>query len=158
MKKYELVGEFEFFGRKFFQIKALISFGNVEAGELGGYIEKEDNLDMSGNAWVYYNAKVYGNAKVSDNARVSGNAMVYGNARVYGNAHIMWISKIGSCFRTLTIFKTEDGFKLTTGCFIGTFEQFKEAVSRKKEDDEYRKEYESLYALIELKFNKYLAP
>ena len=139
MKKYELVGEFEFFGRKFFQIQALISFGNVEAGELGGYIEKEDNLDMYGNAWVY------------------GNARVYGNALVYGDAHIMWISKIGSCFRTLTIFKTENGFKLTTGCFIGTFEQFKEAVSRKKEDDEYRKEYEALYPLIELKFNKYLA-
>ena len=133
MKKYELVGEFEFFGIKFFQIKALISFGNVDAGELGGYIEKEDNLDMSGNAWVS------------------------GNALVYGDAHIMWVNKIGSCFRTLTIFKTENGFKLTTGCFIGTFEQFKEAVSRKKEDDEYRKEYEALYHLIELKFNKYLA-
>ena len=49
------------------------------------------------------------------------------------------------------------GFKLTTGCFIGTFEQFKEAVSKKKEEDEYRKEYEALYPLIELRFSKFLA-
>ena len=148
MKKYELVGEFEFFGRKFFQIKALVSFGDVEAGELGGYIEKEDNLDMHGDAWVYGDARVYGNAQVY------GDAWVYGDAMVYGDAHIMWVSKIGSSFRTLTIFKTEDSFKLTTGCFIGTFEEFKEAVSKKDKNDKYRKEYEALYGLIELKFKK----
>ena len=76
----------------------------VKAGDLGGYIEKEDNL--SGNAWVSGDAFVYGNAKVSgdalvcDNAFVSGNAFVcgnalvsghawvYGNAEVYGNAKV----------------------------------------------------------------------
>lgn len=45
MKKYELTAEFiEQWGKKLFRIKALISFGSVEAGELGGYVEKEDNL------------------------------------------------------------------------------------------------------------------
>lgn len=45
MKKYELTAEFiEKWGKKLFRIKALISFGSVEAGELGGYVEKEDNL------------------------------------------------------------------------------------------------------------------
>lgn len=40
MNKYELTGTFKinFFGKKVFQIKALISFGNVKAGDLGGYI------------------------------------------------------------------------------------------------------------------------
>ena len=42
----------------------------ISTGELGGYIEKESNLDQYGNAWVYGNAQVY------DNAWVSGNAVV----------------------------------------------------------------------------------
>ena len=107
MKKYELTAEFiEKWGKKLFRIKALISFGSVEAGELGGYIEKEDNLahdgnawvsgdarvsgdaEVSGNAWVYGNAEVSGDARVSGNARVYGNARVSGDARVYGNAWV----------------------------------------------------------------------
>ena len=101
MKKFELTNEFvTFLGKKLFRIKALISFGNVKEGELGGYVEKEENLSNDGNAWVYGDARVYGNAEVSGDARVygnarvfgdaevSGNARVFGNARVYGNAEV----------------------------------------------------------------------
>ena len=95
MKKFELTTEsITFLGRTLFRIKALISFGNVKAGELGGYIEKEGNLSHEGNAWVYGDAKVYGdawvcgNAEVCGDARVSDNAWVYGNARVCGNARV----------------------------------------------------------------------
>ena len=91
MKKYELTAETKvnFLGKTLFRIKALVSFGNVEAGELGGYIEKEENLSHYGNAWVSGNARVSGNAEVCGNARVCGNAEVCGNARVCGNA---WVS------------------------------------------------------------------
>ena len=79
--KFELTDtSIEFLGIKLFQIRALKSFGSVEKGELGGYIEKLENISMSGNAWVYGNARVYGDA------RVSGNALVYGDAWVYGDA------------------------------------------------------------------------
>ena len=89
MKKYELTTEFiTFLGRKLFRVKALVSFGDVEAGELGGYIEKESNLDQNGNAWVYGDAQVGGDARVSGNAWVYGDAQVYGNAWVYGNAQV----------------------------------------------------------------------
>ena len=95
MKKYELTAEFiEQWGKKLFRIKALISFGSVEAGELGGYVEKEDNLAQDGDAWVYGNARVcddawvYGNAEVYGNAWVCDDAWVCGNARVYGNAEV----------------------------------------------------------------------
>ncbi len=65
MEKFELTTNTKmYFGKKLFQIKALVSFGNVKEGELGGYIEKEENLDHDGNAWVYSNAEVYGNARV----------------------------------------------------------------------------------------------
>ncbi len=87
MKKFELTTNTKmFFGRKLFQIKALVSFGDVKEGDLGGYIEKEGNLDHDGNAWVSGNACVYGNAWVYGNAMVYGDAWVSGNARVYGNA------------------------------------------------------------------------
>ena len=75
MKKYELTGDCKvFMGRKLFRIRALISFGDVDAGDVGGYVEKEENLSQDGDAWVYENAKVYGNAKVYENAKVCGNA------------------------------------------------------------------------------------
>ena len=85
-KKYELLNTdtIEFGGITLFRIKALISFGNVKKGELGGYVEKEGNLCHSGNAWVSDNAKVYGNAEVTGDARVSGDAWVSGDARVTG--------------------------------------------------------------------------
>ena len=89
MKKFELTTDTKMrFGKKLFRIKALISFGNVRAGDVGGYIEKEENLSQYGNAWVYGDARVYGNARVSGDARVYGNAEVYGNARVCGNAEV----------------------------------------------------------------------
>lgn len=90
MKKFELTSETKVvFGRTLYRIKALVKFGNVDAGELGGWVEKEENLSQSGNAWVSGDAWVYGNARVSGDAEVSGNARVYGNAEVSGDA---WVS------------------------------------------------------------------
>ena len=88
-KKFELTTDTKIhFGRKLFRIKALISFGNVNAGDLGGYVESEKNLSQSGDAWVYGDAEVCGDAWVYGNARVCGDAWVYGNARVYGDAWV----------------------------------------------------------------------
>ena len=89
-KKYELMldNKIEHEGRTLYRIKALKDFGNVKAGELGGYIQNEDNLSHDLNCWVYSNAKVFDNAKVYDNAKIYGSAFVCGNAKVYGYAHI----------------------------------------------------------------------
>ena len=91
MRKFELTENFKVnaFGVKLFQIKAVRSFASVSEGELGGYVEKEGNLDHDGDAWVSGDARVYGNARVSGDALVYGNARVYGDAWVYGNA---WVS------------------------------------------------------------------
>ncbi len=93
MKKYETVIESRTQFQKetgetieLYRIRALTSFADVQAGELGGYIEKEDNLSQEGTAWVHGDAKVYGDARVSGNANVHGEAEVYGNARMYGSA------------------------------------------------------------------------
>ena len=89
MKKFELTGEFKIlFGRKLFRIRALVKFRDVESGDLGGYVEKEENLSHDGDAWVCGDAQVYGNARVYGDAQVCGNAWVYGDARVCGDARV----------------------------------------------------------------------
>lgn len=89
MKKFELTTDFITIGsKKLFRIKALVNFGNIREGELGGYIEKVENLSQDGDAWVYDNAMVYGDAMVYGNARVYGNAKISGDARVHGNAWV----------------------------------------------------------------------
>ncbi|WP_078705326.1 dATP/dGTP diphosphohydrolase domain-containing protein [Bartonella sp. WD16.2] len=96
-KKYELTEESKEvhilrFGRKYihtlYRIRALRNFGNVKAGDLGGFIEKEDNLSHYGDCWVGGYAEVYDNAWMHGDALVSGCAEVYDNARVYGDALI----------------------------------------------------------------------
>ena len=87
--KYRLTDETkEFYGRILHRIEAIETFGNVEAGEKGGWIEKEENLSQEGLCWVCGDAQVYGNALVYDNAWVYGDAQVYGNAQVYCDARV----------------------------------------------------------------------
>lgn len=137
MKKYELTTNTKMhLGRKLFQIKALVSFGGVEKGDLGGYIEKEDNLEHSGNAWVSGDALVYGNA------RVSGNASVYGNALVNNASDCICFKGFGSCCRTTTMFRTKNGDILVKcGCFEGNLEEFEAKVKETHGSSKYAKEY-----------------
>lgn len=66
----------------------------VNKGDLGGYIEKEENLSHEGGCWVFHKARVYGNAQVLENAclynlaNVFGNAVVKGYARLLGSAYV----------------------------------------------------------------------
>ena len=88
-KKFELtenyvVNELE---TKLYQIKCIKTFKYAKEGELGGYIEKEENLSQEGDAWVY------------DNARVSGNAMVYGDACLKSDADHCGFDCFGSSNR-----------------------------------------------------------
>ena len=69
-KKYEMLQDqtIEWCGRTLYRIRALRDFGNVRAGDVGGYIECERNLSQDGNAWVCGDARVYGNTLVCGNA------------------------------------------------------------------------------------------
>lgn len=162
MKKFELTSEFvTFLGKTLFRIKALVSFGDVAEGELGGFIERENNLDQSGDAWVYGNAQVYGDAQVYGNARVYGDAQVSGNAQVYGDA---WVQNCRdysatSCFgsenRTTTFFRTKDGgISVRCGCFYGTLREFGEKVKERHGDSRLAKEYLMLADLMKFRLSK----
>lgn len=76
-------------GIKFNRIRALKNFGDVRAGDLGGYIQREYNLSQEGNSWIYDKSIVYQHAKVSDNAKIKGECFVSSNARIKDNAIIM---------------------------------------------------------------------
>ena len=152
-KKYELTGEFieHWSGKKLYRIKALVTFGTVVAGQLGGFVESEKNLDqsLSGNAWVYDDAWVYGNAWVYGDAWVHGNARVYCDAWVRSYAviserkMIFWATNVGSENGTLTVFNGKDGLIVTRGCFTGTVDEFL-AKSAEVHDDKTKREYQLL--------------
>lgn len=156
MKKFELTSEFvTFLGKKLFRIKALVAFGGVKEGELGGFVEKEENLDQSGDAWVYGNALVSGDAQVYGDARVSGNAWVYGNAWVQCCRDYSATSCFGSENRTTTFFRTKDnGISVRCGCFYGTLEEFREKVKERHGDSRLAKEYLMLADLMEFRLSK----
>ena len=168
MKKYELTTEYKEIGNiKLFRVKALTSFGNVQAGELGGYIEKEDNLSQDGNAKVRGNARVDGNAKVSGNARVDGDAEVSGNARVDGDAEVSGNAKVrgnedyttikgfGRECRSTTFFRQEDGsIGVVCGCFYGTLDEFRKKVRETHGESKYAKEYLMIADLMEMHFDR----
>ena len=118
-KKYELTDEtIEVKGHTLHRIRALREFptndyqSSVEKGELGGFVESEDNLSQSDYSWLFDNAKSYGNARVKDGAfatdeaeicdnasltqyaEIHGNAVLRGNARVSGNAYVWGSAEI----------------------------------------------------------------
>ena len=149
MKKFKLTSEFivDISGVKLFRIKALIEFGNVKAGDLGGYIEKEKNLSHMGNAWVSGNAQVFGNA------RVSGDAQVFGDARVSGDKDYAYAHGFGFCNRTTTFFRLKDGdVGVRCGCFYGTLAQFRDNVCETHGETKKAQEYLMLADLMDFRF------
>ena len=143
MKKFELTGEFitNIFGKKLFRIRALVAFGNVEAGEFGGYVEKEENLSDDGNAWVSGDAQVYGNAWVS------------GDAQVCGNEDLIQITGLGTVHRTTTAFRTPKGIFVSCGCFYGDLDSFRKQVKRTR-GGKVEQEYLAFADLIDIYFDK----
>lgn len=93
--KFELTNEtIEFKGRTLHRIRALKTFSNVRKGDLGGWLEKEENLSQEGNCWIYDNAKVYDDARVRSDAIICNHAEIYDNAFIDGTAMIQKHSKV----------------------------------------------------------------
>ena len=148
-KKFELTDNFVInaFGIKLFQIKCTKSFKYANEGDLGGYVEKEDNLSQSGDAWVSVDARVSGNAWVS------GDAQEYGNARVENNHMHCGFDCFGSCNRHTHAYKTKGNkVEITCGCFRGSLEEFEKKVEETHKGTIYEKQYKAIINLIKIKF------
>ena len=107
-RKYELTDETIICdGRTLYRIKAVRDFGVVKAGDLGGFIEREENLSHEGDCWVGGNAKAYGDSKVEgdalmcdysvakdhavigDNSLIEDYAVIGDNSLIFKNAHVV---------------------------------------------------------------------
>ena len=87
---------------KLYRIQALKTFTKpggcnpvVHVGELGGYVEVEDNLSQDGNCWLFDKARVKDGGKVLDDAIVYDKCLVSRNAIVRGSSVVG-----GHCFIT----------------------------------------------------------
>ena len=126
MNKYEMLYEdkIKIGGHTLYRIKALKDFGNVKAGDLGGYIERKENLSQEGNCWVGDSARVFDNAKVRE------------------ISDVLCISPIGSRNDVTTFFKTKDGgICVKCGCFTGTIDNFLGAVEETHSENKHAKAY-----------------
>lgn len=128
MKKYELTDETkEIGGRILHRIKALIDLFGAKAGDLGGWIEKEENLSQEGQCWVSNNACVFGNAKVYNNACVHGDARVFGdacifdNARVFGSACVSGNTHVSGCACISGNVRVRDNAKVFGDAYISDY-------------------------------------
>lgn len=142
-KKFELTDKFVFntFGIKLFQIKCTKSFKYAKEGDLGGYVEKDENLDQESDAWVYGNAQVYGDARVS------------GDADIENDNNHCGFDCFGSCNRHTHAYLTKDNkVEITCGCFRGSIEEFEKKVEKTHSGTIYEKQYKAIINVIKIKF------
>lgn len=87
-KKYKLTRETTTLsnGKVLHRIVALRSFNGIHAGDLGGFVESEDNLSHIGNCWIFNDAMAYDNSRVGQDARLYGKAKIYESAMITGYA------------------------------------------------------------------------
>ena len=137
MKKYEFTGEtLDWYNRILHRIRALKDFGNVKAGDIGGWIEKEENLAHEGDCWVYGSAKVYGSAIIEE------------------TKDYMTAGPIGSRDDVTTAFRTLNGARIKCGCFYGNIEEFEEKIKGTHGDNKHAKEYLALAELLKIRFGE----
>jgi len=159
MKKYEFTGETKeirllFRTATLHRIRATVAFGIVEVGDLGGWIEKEENLSHEGKAWVCGDAKVWGNAEVWGNAKVCGDAEVCGDAKVFSASHVLVIGAIGSRNDFTTFYRDKDNeITVKCGCFLGKIDRFLEKVTQTHGDSKYALVYRAAVEVAKLQID-----
>ena len=147
MKKYEFTGETKeirllFRTATLHRIRATVAFGIVEVGDLGGWIEKEENLSHEGKAWVWGNAEVWGNAKV------------WGDAEVFSASHVLVIGAIGSRNDFTTFYRDKDNeITVKCGCFLGKIDRFLEKVTQTHGDSKYALVYRAAVEVAKLQID-----
>ena len=141
MKKYEFTGETKeirllFRTATLHRIRATVAFGIVEVGDLGGWIEKEENLSHEGKAWV------------------CGDAEVWGNAKVFSASHVLVIGAIGSRNDFTTFYRDKDNeITVKCGCFLGKIDRFLEKVTQTHGDSKYALVYRAAVEVAKLQID-----
>ena len=143
-KKFEFTGEtktIQLVSRTvtLHRIRAVAEFGLIKVGDIGGWLEKEENLSQEGESWVYGDAEVYGNARV------------YGNAKVFSASHVMVIGAIGSRSDFTTFYRGKDQqIMVKCGCFNGNIDEFINKVQETHGDNKYALAYRAAVEVAKL--------
>ena len=106
-RKYELTNiSMEFGIKTLYRIRALKDFSDVKVGDLGGWVQSEDNLSQKGECWIYDEAKCMDNARMYDNSKMfdntemfddsamyeysvmNGYSIIFGNSEMYGDSEM----------------------------------------------------------------------
>lgn len=138
MKKYEFTGETKQINTisgtvTLHRIKASVAFDNIKSGDIGGWIEKKENLSHDGNA------------------RVSGNAQVSGDAQVYSSKHVLLVGPIGSRDDYTTFFRNRNrGISVSCGCFLGEIDKLIEKVIETHGENKHASVYRAAAELAKL--------
>lgn len=135
MKKYEFTGEtrqINIINRTvtLHRIKASVTFGDIKSGDIGGWIEREENLSHDGDAWVF------------------------GDARVYSSKHVLLVGPIGSRNDYTTFFRNRNrGISVLCGCFLGEIDKFIEKVIETHGENKYASVYRAAAELAKLQID-----
>ena len=136
-KKYILTEETkEVGGHILHKIQAVRDFGDVQKGDLGGWVESEENLSHDGDCWISGNGRVSGDGRVSSNARIGVNAYISSPRSYFVQG------PIGSRDDCLTCYLDKDKkIYAVTGCFSGTLEEFEKKVKETHGSNKHAKQY-----------------
>ena len=146
MQKYILIQENKIYYNNvtLYQILALRDFANVKKGNLGGFIENENNLSHDGDCWVYRKASVLGNVKVTGNTKVKKGYHLVDNQEIINKLEKQQLksAKLGGYL----------------GGYFGSFEQMEQEIQEYKERQiEQEKEMKAEFNQeINDLFNKYI--
>lgn len=135
-----------------------IPFHGVKVGDIGGWIEKPNNLQddawvtgylygdavacdnaliegmvfdnafVQRNAVIQENAKVYGNANIGGDAMICDHAVVCGDARVSDNARVMGYAGVSGNARVYNSARISDFVHVTGRAYIGGDVRLKDKV------------------------------
>ena len=135
MKKYEFTGETKQISTingtvTLHRIKASAAFGNIKSGDIGGWIEKKENLSHNGDAWVF------------------------DDARVYSSKHVLLVGPIGSRNDHTTFFRNRNrGISVSCGCFLGEIDKFIEKVIETHGENKHASVYRAAAELAKLQID-----
>lgn len=81
--------------KKVFRVQALKDFNDVKAGDLGGYVESEENISFKpgDHSWVYDDSIVHGDGRVEKDSVVYKNTEVK-DSRITNGSNVSHDSKI----------------------------------------------------------------
>ena len=103
-KKYKLIQDSRIwqYDKAIYRIQALRDFSDVKKGDLGGFVESEENLSQEGNCWIYDMAQAV------EKSRVTGDACLRDCAKMYDSSILRDKAQLQGCARMIQYASLED--------------------------------------------------